>query len=358
MNDPAIGDQSVLHGIIRVGSESYEYRSSFSSGLRFRCLPDCGLCCRTYRVPLTDYDLDRLHEVVDPRACTSIEYTENGSGARTTAFMENGRAKGCCYLDENARCSVYGNRPVYCRTYPLIRDTYGQLEMSVDHTCPGVGAGDPVTAEQIEEAFRIEEQNRPEALKVTAAAAYYRVICDSLKAMGVYAEAELMRSVCSKLIEHGLASRRVNRISAYLSGTVAELAETLNGAGNITDPKAGVQILASVGNTYGSGAARRNERELSEEAAARLAGYLAEWIRRQALLRFVHTGALARPCTVNVLHPFFEFLADAARSVLADAEELRRLEGEQRITARLMQEAIRRNEGPLRSMCASVVSTE
>jgi hypothetical protein len=265
---------------------------------------------------------------------------------------------GCCYLDEDARCSVYGNRPLYCRTYPLIRDIYGQLEMSVDHTCPGVGEGDPVTSGQIEEAFRLEVQDRPNTLNVTAASAYHRVICGSLKAMGVYAEAELMRSVCLKLIEHGLASRQVSRISAYFSGAAAVLAETLAGAGNLADPEAAVRIVAGVGNTPGSGAAQTEDSELSEEAAEQLAGYLAEWTRRQALLRFVHAAALARPGGLNVLHRFFDFLTDAACSILTDAEGARSREGERRITARSMREAIRKNEGPLRSMCASVVSTE
>ena len=358
MNNLAIGSESVLRGTIRVGSERYEYRSSFSKALRFRCLPECGLCCKTYRVPLTDCDLDRLQEVADPKACTSIEFTEPVTGGETRAFMENGRAKGCCYLDENARCSVYGNRPLYCRTYPLIRDTYGQLEMSVDHTCPGIGAGDPVTGEQIEEAFRIEVQERPKTLKAPAASATYRVICGSLKAMGVYAEAELMRAVCLKLIEQGLASQRVFQTSAYFSGATEVLAENLAGAGNITDPQVAQQIVASVGNTPGSRTAQTEESDLSEEAAEQLAGYLAEWIRRQALLRFVHATALARPGRLNVLHSFFDFLADAACGILTDAEGLSSREGEQRITVGVMREAIQKNEGPLRSMCASVVSTE
>ena len=85
---------------------------------------------------------------------------------------------------------------------------------------------------------------------------------------------------------------------------------------------------------------------------------MAEWVRRQALLRYVHTAALACPGRLNVLHPFFAFLAEAACGILTDAEGLRSREGEQRIDARLMREAIGRNEGPLRSRCASVVSTE
>ncbi len=358
MNDPATGAQSVLHGTIRVGSERYEYRSSFSSGLRFRCLPECGLCCRSYRVPLTELDLAHLQEVVEPKACSSIEFAEPVNGGGIRAFMENRRAKGCCYLDENVRCSVYEHRPLYCRTYPLIRDTYGQLEMSVDYTCPGVGEGDPVTGDQIEEAFRIEAQNRLKALKVPEASAYYRVICGSLKAMGVYAEAQLMRSVCSQLISRGLAHRRGTEISGYFTGAAEVLARVLAGVGNITDPEAVLRIVASVEDTPGCRAVQTEGSELSEEAAGALAGYLAEWIRRQALLRFVHTTALARPGGLNVLHSFFAFLADAACSVLRVAEGLRNREAGRRISARLMRQAIGKNEGPLRSMCASVVSTE
>jgi Fe-S-cluster containining protein len=358
MNDLAIGAESVLRGTIRVGSESYEYRSSFSSGLRFRCLPDCGLCCRTYRVPLTGFDLDRLKGVVDPRDCSTIVSAPGEEAAGIRAFMENGKAESCCYLDGNDRCAVYDNRPLYCRTYPLIRDTYAQLEMGVDYTCPGVGEGDPIETEQIEAAFRIEARQRPEALKVPEARANHRVICGSLKAMGVYADAELIRSVCTDLIERGLASRRVFQVSAYLKGAAAALAESLTGAGNITDPQAAVQIVASVENTFGSRTAETKESELSEKAAERLADYLEEWIRRQALLRFVHAAALARPGRLNVLHPFFAFLVDTACSILTDAEGLRSREGEQRITVRLMREAIRKNEGTLRSRCASVVSTD
>ena len=167
-----------------------------------------------------------------------------------------------------------------------------------------------------------------------------------------------MRSVCFKLIERGLAYRGVFQASAYFTGAAAVLAESLSGAGNITDPKTAVRILSSTGNAPGGMKAQTKESELSEEAAYRLADYLAEWIRRQALLRFVHTTALARPGKLNVLHPFFDFLAEAACSILTDAEGLRSREGEQRITTRLMQKAIRKNEGPLRSRCASVVSTE
>ena len=379
MSDLAIGAAPVLRGSIRVGSDSFGYRTSFSSGLRFRCLPGCGLCCRTYRIPLTESDLVRLKQVVDPEACSTIAFEKHGQGGGLPTFMENGKGKGCCYLDEDALCSVYGNRPLYCRTYPLIRDTYEGLEMSVDHTCPGVGEGDPVTAEQIEEAFLQEGKSRPEVLDLTESSANYRVICSSLKAMGVYTDAALIRSVCAELIRCGLTSRRSVEILSYLHGAAAALTEVLAESGNITDPEAAIRLVEGVkdildrspatnawdggtrpGNAGRSGAggqdAESGGQELSQGAAAALADYLVEWIRRQALLRFVHATALARPRRENVLRSFFAFLAHGACEILTAAERLRRQEEEQKVTARMMRAAIRENESPLRSRCASVVS--
>jgi len=354
MGDLATGAASVLRGTIRVGSDSFAYRTSFSSGIRFRCLPGCGLCCRTYRIPLMESDLDRLKQVVEPEACSRIAFVKHEQGA--AAFMENRKGEGCCYLDEDARCSVYDIRPLYCRTYPLIRDTYEQLEMSVDHTCPGLGEGDPLSTEQIEEAFLLEAESRPEALKLAESSANYRVICGSLKAMGVYADAELIRALCAELIGRGLASRRCKRILSYLGGALAALSQLLAGKGNITNPEAAARLGEGVEDVLAGKPAEAEGSELSEGAAEKLATYMAEWIRRQALLRFVHAAALARPRRENVLHSFFAFLVQGASEILAGAEGLRRQEAEQRVTARLMLEAIRRNEGPLRRKCASVVS--
>ena len=239
MNDLATGAAAVLQGTIQLEKARIEYRTSFSSGLRFRCLPGCGLCCRTYRIALTEPDLDRLKQVVEPEACSTITFSSREEGS-VAAFMDNGKAEGCCYLDERLRCSVYGNRPLYCRTYPLIRDTYEQLEMSVDHTCPGVGEGDPLASEQIEEAFLLEAQSRPELLDVAGSSANYRLICASLEAMGVYTDAGLMRSVCSQLIGRALTFRRSGRISAYLAAAAAALAKLP--AGNVMDPEAAARL--------------------------------------------------------------------------------------------------------------------
>jgi Fe-S-cluster containining protein len=358
MNDLATGAVSVLQGAIQLGTERVEYRTSFSSELRFRCLPDCGLCCRTYRIALTGFDLDRLKQIVNPEACPTIALTPGAEGIR--AFMENGKGRGCCYLGENARCSVYDHRPLYCRTYPLIRDVYEQLEMSVDYSCPGVGEGDPVGRQQIEEAFALEARNRPDASKVMASSANHRIICGSLKAMGVHTDARLIRAVCAELVRRGMTFRRVFRISAYFTAAAAALAEILAGHGNITDPEAAARIVEGVDDRLDSGSAETQNlqnSELTDAAADTLADYLAEWSRRQALLRFVHATALARPRKANVLYSFFSFLVHGACQTMSCAEQLRRQEGEQSITARLMREAIRKNEGPLRSRCASVVST-
>jgi len=398
-----------FRGTLEAGQEQIEYRTSFPVGLRFHCLPGCGLCCKTYRIPLTSSDLSRLRRVVEPEACSSIAFENESERSGIAGFMENGKVEGCCYLDNNSSCSVYESRPLYCRTYPLIRDTYAVLEMSMDHTCPGVGGGNIVTTEQIEEAFLLEAEHRPESLNVRESSANYDVICGSLKARGVYTDVELVRAVCAGLIQHGLTSRPGCEISAFFNRAAAALAVLLADTSNILSREASTRLIDGLENHLYRNPADpaksspitfseqeeplrvclddgyvprhllvyQNRRffvrdaktvlgeidpgslegnELSESAVDSLADYLVEWMSRQALLRFVHITALARPHRVNVLQSFFEFLVYVVSRVLITAEVLRKHKKQQNVTPRVMQEAIRGNDGPLRRKCASVVS--
>ncbi len=398
-----------FRGTLEAGQEQIEYRTSFPVGLRFHCLPGCGLCCKTCRIPLTASDLSRLRRVVEPEACSSIAFENERESSGIAGFMENGKGEGCCYLDKNSSCSVYDSRPLYCRTYPLIRDSYAVLEMSVDHTCPGVGSGDIVNNEQIEEAFLLEAEYRPGSLNVRESSANYSVICGSLKARGVYTDYQLLQSVCAGLIERGLASRQGCEISAFFDGAAAALAVLLADASNILSREARTRLIEGLENhLYRNPAdpikslplafseqeeplrvclddgyiprhlliykSRRffvrdaktvlgeidpgflEGNELSESAAVSLADYLVEWMSRQALLRFVHTTALARPHRVNVLQSFFEFLVYVVSRVLITAEVLRKHKRQESVTPELMREAIRGNDRLLRSKCASVVS--
>jgi len=409
MSKLAINTAPGLRGTLEAGQERFEYRTSFPVGLQFHCLPGCGLCCNTYRIPLTASDLNRLRRVVKPEACSSIALEKQRGSSGIAGFMENGKGEGCCFLEEDSLCSVYSSRPLYCRTYPLIRDTYAALEMSVDHTCPGVGSGDIVSTEQIEEAFLLEAEHRPGSLNVRESSANYDVICGSLKARGVFTDVQLMQSVCAEIIERGLSSRRGCEISAFFDGATAALAVLLSDTSNILSREASMRLIEGLENhlyrnpadpaktlplafsekeeplrvclddghiprhlliyknrrffvlgtktvlgEIDPGSLERNE--LSEGAADSLVDYLVEWMSRQALLRFVHTMALARPHRMNVLQTFFEFLVYVVSRVLITAEVLRKQKRQENVTARVMREAIRGNDGPLRSKCASVVS--
>jgi hypothetical protein len=332
-----------------------------------------------------------------------------GQSSGIAGFMENGKAGGCCYLDDRLRCSVYENRPLYCRTYPLIRDTYDELEMSVDRSCPGVGEGEVIETGQIEQAFLLEAEHRPGSLDARESFANYEVICGSLKARGVYADANLMRSLCTDLIERGLSFKKGREMSVFLDGAAAALAMQLSDTGNLLSPEAGAKVMRELekrlgekpsGQAKGMSAAFCEQEQplriclddgpvpghellyeqgrffvgdakggldeigpmalehstLTSGAVDALSEYLAEWISRQSLLRYVHAAALAASRRGNVLRSFFEFLARAANRVLITAEVVRRYGGEAEVTARVMREAIRTNEGPLRRQCASAVS--
>ena len=105
------------------------------SEARFACLPGCGLCC-SYRVLVTEADRQRLRAVVADSQPWEVAADGERALRRVPGF--------CLYLDPQQRCTVYEHRPEQCRAYPYLWTTYGQLQLDVDFSCPGLGCGNPV----------------------------------------------------------------------------------------------------------------------------------------------------------------------------------------------------------------------
>jgi len=104
---------------------------------RFECLPGCGRCCG-YKVSLLEEDITRL----EARGLKPEEFLD---GRREPAAGFAGclrKSRGyCLFLDSGKRCRVYEQRPLYCRLYPYIRESYLRLQLDVDLSCPGIGRG-------------------------------------------------------------------------------------------------------------------------------------------------------------------------------------------------------------------------
>ena len=104
----------------------------------------CGLCCKIYRIPVTDADRERL-------------------GVDDSYFVKNGNemniiknSQGFCIFNKNGLCSVYEHRPVNCRLYPLDITVF-QDGVVIDRilTCPNIGMdGTRIDADYINRIMR------------------------------------------------------------------------------------------------------------------------------------------------------------------------------------------------------------
>jgi Fe-S-cluster containining protein len=125
----------------------------YSDGVRFGC-SRCSLCCRfdSGYVWLSRADLKRLQDglhlsrqdVVD-RYCKTV----NLGGFKQLSLTEQSNHD--CIFWRDGGCSVYGFRPLQCRSYPfwghqlISRETWDETSRH----CPGIGFGPLHTAREI-----------------------------------------------------------------------------------------------------------------------------------------------------------------------------------------------------------------
>ena len=129
----------------------------YRNGLRFHCLR-CGGCCRGQEgyVWVTEEEIARIAsfrgETPEAFARGHLRQAEG----RLSLLEKPGGD--CEMLDEKTGCTIYAVRPTQCRTWPFwpVNVATAAAWRGVGATCPGVGAGDRVTAEAIESNLRAE----------------------------------------------------------------------------------------------------------------------------------------------------------------------------------------------------------
>lgn len=98
------------------------------SGLRYACLPDCGLCCyaEPLVVPAEKGNLLRI--------APETEFLSRGA----FEFVRSNPEGGACQLLTGYRCRAHPARPGPCREYPLAGYAGTRLQAIATLTCPGV----------------------------------------------------------------------------------------------------------------------------------------------------------------------------------------------------------------------------
>jgi Fe-S-cluster containining protein len=86
----------------------------------------CSLCCQDTKMPLTNQDIDRLHD---------LGYDSKDLITRACGEKRLRNIHGKCFFLRDNRCVVYPDRPEGCRTYPLVFHKE-KRKAEMDRDCP------------------------------------------------------------------------------------------------------------------------------------------------------------------------------------------------------------------------------
>lgn len=134
-------------------------------GVRFRCRPDCGLCC--YATPrVLGEERDRI-----VRRFPGARFLPEGRDYLLAA-RPNG---GACQFLERHRCLAHDVRPHPCREFPITVHIGHRLQASLVLSCPGLGA------DALEVGATRNALPAPEGLDAELAAIARRLGTDALR---------------------------------------------------------------------------------------------------------------------------------------------------------------------------------
>jgi Fe-S-cluster containining protein len=127
----------------------------YREGLSFTCTR-CGACC-TGAPGYVWVEPEEIERLAEYRGETVAQFTRRFVRRVGNRYSLKEKPGGdCVFWDREAGCTVYPARPVQCRTWPFWRENIETPE-AWEHTttiCPGSGAGQWFSVEEIEEAAR------------------------------------------------------------------------------------------------------------------------------------------------------------------------------------------------------------
>lgn len=126
-------------GRIKLNGKPIKWESVFPKGTQFEC-NRCGICCT--RLELTPTDITRLKDAGFGN-CIVRPGPGNPSVPKAAIRLQmNGY---CQFLNDKRMCDIYANRPLVCRSYPIIPTPGFDNDLVVDLSlkCPSICGNHP-----------------------------------------------------------------------------------------------------------------------------------------------------------------------------------------------------------------------
>jgi Fe-S-cluster containining protein len=172
-------------------------------GRKAECPEGCGLCCLCQPEVLSDER--QFFEKNHPKALV------RSRGPEPYLALALKKGKGSCVFLNGRKCSVYNNRPTYCRQFPYHIYVGDKVKVELDLSCRGVWAGKGMDAEsEAEEIVKKAESRIKEAVK--EAGDVYREFYHNCEEAGVSGDPSQIRRSVEKNIESFLDPADIGKI--------------------------------------------------------------------------------------------------------------------------------------------------
>lgn len=372
--------------------------------MKFKCLPGCGLCCH-YKVYLLPDDVGRIKRVIK-----ADNFWIKGSAQEEKAVGYLKKKKGVCiFLNEKRLCSIYFQRPLYCRLYPFIKEVYFHSEVDVDLSCPGLNYGREICPSQPGEIFGEEQNPRVSSQPGDKIKNTVGKIEGLLKQRGCYTSEDICLFITKHLIENSLKEeaekgvflfrKRVNLCSSLMKkiGNITQIEQAqkltrevlkkqIFSQKDISLPKffkkefnqsllntkinKGKVMVYAIkfspesmkwGFSHTSQSVEfpeLKEIKIAEEGKNLLTQYMRFWMRRELSFRLAYSYALIDFRGRNYLSFYLQFLADVLLRVYSLAKVIGIKEGKKEISLSEVKEAIRASDSVLRNRCQTKIKIE
>jgi len=183
-------------------------------GKKIICPRECGLCC-----------LCQPEILPEERNYFRTKHSRSlvKSNDHFALAMKKGRGS-CVFLDNERRCSIYDNRPTYCKQFPIHFHVSDRIKAELDLSCRGAWYNDGISAEtEAKELASRSSMRLTSALR--EATSVYNEFFDLCKEAGVYAERTELRSSVS---ENLTKFTDLNYIAKVMDSSLEEPCVSLN----------------------------------------------------------------------------------------------------------------------------------
>ena len=117
------------------GDREVDIDLSELSGMTYRCVDGCALCCLCQPELLPDEEEEFRSDQGLAAGVTDSHISPDVSGSAIRLKGDHG----ACFFLEAKRCSIYSKRPHFCRSFPLNVFAGWRIQVNVNLSCRGVG---------------------------------------------------------------------------------------------------------------------------------------------------------------------------------------------------------------------------